>query len=283
MTNAQEPASDEFGRETEALQTPTDDGKIGRRGLLGLAAAVGLLGPAAFDLVLSQARAVAATTGPIYQFPFSPSTTIVPGGLFGDTTQAPHSPTRPHRGRDFTVPAGSAIPAVADGRIVRNAYNTALGNIVLIDHGDEYYSGYCHMQAPSSLAVGATVARGQTIGLVGSTGTATTGPHLHLTIGKDLANPDEGITQDPYEFISARLSSTVPSTPINDGEEMRICKSQPLGSPLPDVKYWFLSNGTYREISSEYYSTFRNAGFVESPDTLTAAQWARVKEMLVAA
>ena len=37
MTNAQEPAPDELGRETEALQTPTDDGKIGRRGLLGLA------------------------------------------------------------------------------------------------------------------------------------------------------------------------------------------------------------------------------------------------------
>ena len=69
------------------------------------------------------------------------------------------------------------------------------GNVVVVDHGNGYMTLYAHC---SSLAVtkGQTVARGQTVGYVGSTGNST-GPHLHYEIRYN------GVAKDPdlwYDF-----------------------------------------------------------------------------------
>jgi murein DD-endopeptidase MepM/ murein hydrolase activator NlpD len=54
------------------------------------------------------------------------------------------------------------------------------GNVIIVDHGDGLSTLYAHQ---SSLAAGngARVARGQTVGYVGSTGFST-GPHLHFEV-----------------------------------------------------------------------------------------------------
>jgi biotin carboxyl carrier protein len=83
-----------------------------------------------------------------------------------------------HSGRDYPVPAGNAVKAIADGTVVLVGDQFFSGNSVYIDHGDGLVSMNFHL---ASIAVkdGDQVKRGQTIGKIGGTGRAT-GPHLHL-------------------------------------------------------------------------------------------------------
>lgn len=83
-----------------------------------------------------------------------------------------------HSGRDYPVPEGNAVKAVADGKVVFADEQFFSGNSVFVDHGDGLISMNFHL---SSIGVktGDVVKRGQTLGKVGATGRAT-GPHLHL-------------------------------------------------------------------------------------------------------
>ena len=91
-----------------------------------------------------------------------------------------------HNGIDIAgLPVGSNIYAVNNGTIEKVVKgNTGLGNYVVINHNNGYWSVYGHMiRHAEGLQVGQTVARGQIIGYIGSTGKST-GPHLHLEIDK---------------------------------------------------------------------------------------------------
>ena len=83
-----------------------------------------------------------------------------------------------HSGRDYPVPAGNTVKAVADGTVVLAADHFFTGNAVYIDHGDGLVSMNFHL-ASIAVNAGDEVKRGQTIGKIGGTGRAT-GPHLHL-------------------------------------------------------------------------------------------------------
>ncbi|MDO4332272.1 MAG: peptidoglycan DD-metalloendopeptidase family protein [Eubacteriales bacterium] len=85
-----------------------------------------------------------------------------------------------HNGVDFAAPSGTPILAAYDGKVVGAAYNSSMGNYVMIDHGDGLYTIYMHA---SKLYVsnGQTVSKGEQIAAVGSTGRST-GPHLHFSV-----------------------------------------------------------------------------------------------------
>lgn len=118
--------------------------------------------------------------------------------------------TNPHRGLDYPQASGTHIPAVADGTVRLRTFSSCLGNVVVVQHDDGNFSGYAHMLAGSPLSEGTRVAKGQTIGRVGSTGTCTTGPHLHLTIAPTLGGYASGTTYDPNAFINARTTCAPP-------------------------------------------------------------------------
>ena len=82
-----------------------------------------------------------------------------------------------HLGVDFRGATGAPIRAANRGVVVLVDTFFLAGRCVYIDHGGGVTTGYFHMSRPL-VAVGDTVARGQTIGLVGATGRVT-GPHLH--------------------------------------------------------------------------------------------------------
>ncbi len=97
-------------------------------------------------------------------------------GNFGNYRILNGEPRDPHYGVDIAAPEGTEIAAPTSG-IVRLAEDLFLsGNTIVLDHGHGVSTTYLHMSA-MDVAVGDTVARGQTIGRVGATGRAT-GPHL---------------------------------------------------------------------------------------------------------
>ncbi len=100
-----------------------------------------------------------------------------------------------HTGLDFRAPPGSPVRATASGKVVEAGWMGGYGNMVEIDHGNGLTTRYAHL---SSIAVSAgdAVARGATVGRVGSTGRST-GPHLHYETRID------GDAADPMRFIRA--------------------------------------------------------------------------------
>jgi murein DD-endopeptidase MepM/ murein hydrolase activator NlpD len=89
---------------------------------------------------------------------------------------------RPHRGVDFSAPAGTPVRAVASGVVTFAGRSGHYGNHIEIEHQQPYATSYSHLRGfVRGLKVGATVRKGQVIGYVGSSGMAT-GPHLHFML-----------------------------------------------------------------------------------------------------
>ena len=85
-----------------------------------------------------------------------------------------------HNGVDLSADTGTAIYAAYKGTVVVSTYNSSAGNYIMIDHGSGLMTVYMHC-SKLLVSVGETVSKGQTIGLVGSTGNST-GPHLHFSV-----------------------------------------------------------------------------------------------------
>ena len=85
-----------------------------------------------------------------------------------------------HNGVDFAANSGTPIMAAYDGTVVGAAYNSSMGNYVMIDHGDGLFTIYMHA-SELYVSSGQSVSKGETIAAVGSTGRST-GPHLHFSV-----------------------------------------------------------------------------------------------------
>jgi hypothetical protein len=167
-----------------------------------------------------------------YQFPFDTFTISDPWGCAASCGRS-----SPHRGLDFPKATGTPIKAVADGVVAERNWTSCIGNALSIAHPDGWYSGYIHMREQSWLTPGTKVQRGQVIGYVGNTGTCTTGPHLHLTIGNCPSCYYQGYvfnaTVDPYQFISDRACANCECSPgavkeescCDCGKRRRTCNS----------------------------------------------------------
>lgn len=85
-----------------------------------------------------------------------------------------------HSGIDISAPSGRSIVAADGGRVTAAGWSGAYGNCIDIDHGNGKSTRYAHL-SKISVGVGQNVNKGQTVGLVGSTGRST-GPHLHFEV-----------------------------------------------------------------------------------------------------
>lgn len=94
-----------------------------------------------------------------------------------------------HNGTDIGAPTGTQIVAAGSGTVIAAAYNSSMGNYVMIDHGSGIVTIYMHCSALATSS-GSNVSAGQTIAYVGSTGRST-GPHLHfgMMINGSYVNP----------------------------------------------------------------------------------------------
>lgn len=99
-----------------------------------------------------------------------------------------------HNGVDMAAPKGTDILAAFSGEVVAATYNSSMGNYVMMNHGNGFYTIYMHA---SKLCVspGDIIIEGEKIAEVGSTGRST-GPHLHFGVRKN------GEYVDPMDYLN---------------------------------------------------------------------------------
>ncbi|GAB6154244.1 M23 family metallopeptidase [Desulfosporosinus burensis] len=85
-----------------------------------------------------------------------------------------------HTGLDIDGDKGDPFVASGSGTVVSAGWNGNYGNTILIDHGNGVMTRYAHA-SKLLVSAGNSVSKGQTIGLVGSTGRSS-GSHLHLEV-----------------------------------------------------------------------------------------------------
>lgn len=102
---------------------------------------------------------------------------------YGYRTHPVYGTRRLHAGIDLGAPAGTPIYAANDGVVIFAGTQGGYGRTVIVDHGGGLTTLYAHMSELGSVQ-GQTVRRGDTVGFVGSSGTAT-GNHLHFEIRVD--------------------------------------------------------------------------------------------------
>lgn len=100
-----------------------------------------------------------------------------------------------HAGMDFPGRHGQPIVAAARGKVSYVGQRQGYGNVVEVDHGNGLMTRYAHLSRFAA-KVGQAVARGDTIGGMGSTGRST-GTHLHFEVRQN----DRPI--NPRRFLEA--------------------------------------------------------------------------------
>ncbi len=118
-------------------------------------------------------------------------------GMFGNQRIYNGAPGSYHSGMDVAAPKGTYFVAPADGVVTLAASRpfTLEGNLLMIDHGMGLNSAFLH-SSEILVKVGQEVKRGEPIGRIGSTGSAT-GPHLHWSMKWNKARIDPILLTGP--------------------------------------------------------------------------------------
>jgi murein DD-endopeptidase MepM/ murein hydrolase activator NlpD len=124
---------------------------------------------------------------------------------------------QPHSGTDWAMPGGTKIPAIGNGTVKFVGESKILGNVIVYSIADKegkiWYIGYCHLQKVPTLKVGDKVKQGDTVGLVGTTGSASSGNHLHATASRKVKGVF-GVTTDKVDLVKLiKKNSTPPVAP----------------------------------------------------------------------
>jgi len=148
------------------------------------------------------------TRGPVFPVTGSEWSFTEQGGEWGADRDGG---SRLHRGVDIAAPRGTPVVAVASGTVSRSI-GGAGGKEIWIN--GKYY--YAHLDT-FNVKEGQKVKKGQVIGTVGSTGTSSSGPHLHFGIDPKGGRSAGESWIDPSEFLGkASHGGSVPPGPYGD-------------------------------------------------------------------
>lgn len=99
-----------------------------------------------------------------------------------------------HLAVDIAVPKNTPVKAVLNGNVLFADWTPSTGHVIILRHNNGFISVYKH-GASLTKNVGDSVKSGEVIALAGSTGSESTGVHLHFELWKD------GYPVDPENFI----------------------------------------------------------------------------------
>ncbi|MEM6636304.1 MAG: M23 family metallopeptidase [Pseudomonadota bacterium] len=126
---------------------------------------------------------------------------------FGPQRNSKTGEVEQHDGVDWAAPRGTAVRAALAGSVVALDNDPIYGTTVTLSHADGATSFYAHLDA-TTVASGANVAAGDTIGTVGATG-QTDVPHLHFEFR------EAGIPVDPFIHDSGGLAGEAVELLVN--------------------------------------------------------------------
>ncbi len=116
-------------------------------------------------------------------------------GSFGTRRLPRFNTTIVRNGIDIAARADARVTAVHEGTVAYADAFTGFGNLVILDHGGQAYSLYGNLST-MAVALGARVARGQTVGSVGSALDGTSALYFELRI--------DGRPVDPVQWLKQR-------------------------------------------------------------------------------
>ncbi len=171
--------------------------------------------------------------------PASGRVTYVVGGC-------PSDPRPTHMGIDIAGPGGAPIVAAYDGVVTTRVVNfgtSGYGNHVVITHASGYTTLYAHMQQAPAVALYQSVAKGQTIGLIGNTGNSF-GAHLHFELkrnGANIANQGYSCGQTvtrgyaiamDFPGLQSNTTRTIHETAVHGGAWKKMSTGQQISSSV---------------------------------------------------
>lgn len=98
-----------------------------------------------------------------------------------------------HKGLDIDGDYSSPLYAAEAGTVVKAGWGTGYGNVIYINHGNGVQTRYAHM-SKFFVSNGQRVSKGQTLGMMGSTGWST-GTHIHFEVRIN------GVPMNPLSYI----------------------------------------------------------------------------------
>ena len=103
--------------------------------------------------------------------------------------------SKKHYGVDVVTQADEPIKAVLEGLVVFAGWTNMQGNVIILQHQNNLLTAYKHCSVLLK-SEGDYVEAGDPIGIVGTSGELTDGPHLHFEVWQ------KGVPLNPEEFIS---------------------------------------------------------------------------------
>ena len=134
----------------------------------------------AADKAVKDAAFAHPISQPLWNGSFRSPVPFAPTDSFGTRRMFNGKLASIHRGTDFHAPSGTPVVAANDGVVIIAQGMFYEGNLVVIDHGQQFSTLYMHL-SKIEVKVGDRVHKGQRLGLSGATGRVT-GPHLHLGV-----------------------------------------------------------------------------------------------------
>lgn len=144
-----------------------------------------------FDAVETEGFVMPPMSNPLDDFSFAQT-----GASIGEKINPFYKVKIMHNGIDLIAPSGNPVYAAADGvvsDVVRS--RKGLGNVVVIDHGNGYFTKYAHLE-DVEVRKGRRLKRGARIGYVGVSGNSFA-PHLHYEVQRDT------VILDPVHYFFA--------------------------------------------------------------------------------
>lgn len=153
----------------------------------------------------------------------------------------------PHRGLDYSVQTGTDLIAIGTGRVKNIGETKILGYFIEISAPviikgklEVKIFGYYHLAGDQSKTykVGDPIKGGQILCKSGNTGTASSGPHLHLMAG-DKINLATNPVEDPLALIEACLNPQTIQVAVKedaDAEPTTTTKAKKPATKKPGTK-----------------------------------------------
>ena len=111
------------------------------------------------------------------------------------TISSAFDPEKQHFGIDLTSALKENVIATLDGTVIYTGFDPNYGNVISIQHKNDFISVYKHNDILLK-AIGDKVVAGEAIAMVGNTGELSTGPHLHFELWH------KGTPVNPIEYIA---------------------------------------------------------------------------------